>query len=130
MPTCFSRDCHQKWKDAGKPYEQCTPCRLCGSKDHRELNCEHLTQDKIDKLTASHKYEHIFRWWSGAANIMAARKLLFGDIKPQHMQSGSGTYKYAHGKANIGPIQRPVYFDLGGDEQAHKTMFKMLTKQK
>ena len=24
-------------------------------------------------------------------------------------------YKYAHGKASIGPIQRPVYFDLGGE---------------
>ena len=46
---------------------------------------------------------------------MAARKTIFGDIKPQHMQSGSGIYKYAHGKANIGPIQRPVYFDLGGE---------------
>ena len=115
MSTCGVRDCHQKWTDAGKPYETQTPCRLCGSKAHNTMACEHLTQDKIDKLTASNKYRHMHRWWSGAANVMAARKLIFGDIKPQYMQSGSGVYKYAHGKANIGPIQRPVYFDLGGE---------------
>ena len=115
MPTCISMECRQKWLDAGRPYSEPEPCRLCGSKNHKVLECEHLSQEKIDKLTESCEYENIFRWWSGAANIIKARKCIFGDAKPQHMQSSSATYKYAHGKANVGPIQRPVYFDLGGE---------------
>ena len=114
LPTCGSHECRKAFRD--KPeYTESEPCRLCGSKDHKVLNCEHLTEDAIAKLKAEHKYEHSFRFWKGAANILAARKTVFGKIKPQHMQNGSGMYKYAHGKASIGPIQRPVYFDLGGE---------------
>lgn len=85
------------------------------------MDCVNLTQYKIDQLTAEHKYKHIFQWWSPAHKILAARKTIFSDVKPQHMQSGTTLYKYAYDKTIIGPIERPVYgvrctyFDLGGE---------------
>ena len=108
--TCGKQECRDAWEAADKPYTNGEPCRLCGSKDHKVLQCEDLTQEYINKLTTEHKYDNSFRFWNSATNILAARKVIFGDIKPQHMQSGSSVYKYAHGKAIIGPSPKADIF--------------------
>ena len=107
-PVCSKQECRKKWQDAGKQYTESESCH------HVTLSCPHLTEASIDKLKAEFGYEHQFNSWANAATILLARKTIFGKVKPQHMQNGSAMYAYAHGKASIGSIQRPVYFDLGG----------------
>jgi len=114
--TCGNGECYKKWSNDGAPKTN-EPCRLCGSKDHHVLRCPHLTEENIKKLSDKHEdYEHRYRWWNGIQNILQARKEIFGEVKPQHIQRcNKTTCSYAHGIAMRGSIERPAYFDLGGE---------------
>ena len=90
---------------------------LCGSKKHNVLDCEHLTEKNVKTLEEKHEYDHGWTWWKDPKNILNARKAIFDDVKPQHSQvaGNASSPKHAHGIANIGPLERPAYFDLGGE---------------
>ena len=67
-------------------------------------------------MTNKFAYEHAYSWWHYVNNIAKAKNYINNITPPQRAQQPSGTLQDStHGDADIGPMRRRVYFDLGGE---------------
>ena len=60
-------------------------------------------------------YEHTFQYYYNVNNVAKVKNYVAAGAAPQSMQANAQLdERYTHGIATIGPITRPMYFDLGG----------------
>ena len=113
--TC-SNKCFKLWDAAGRNYPP-RKCQACGQEDdHTVLQCKHITEKVKARMKKEIGYTDDYAFWHNVNNIAKARRLIFNTVVPQYaitderMPHDERTY----GTATIGPIERDIYFDLGG----------------
>ena len=96
-------------------------CYLCGE-EHTVMACPKLTEPRKTELTQRLGYTHDLTWWSDPTNRNKAKQ---HSVTHQWMQrsmqenndkktSSINRNNPYHGKATIGNVTIPIFFDLGG----------------
>ena len=106
--------CYNEWDNQGKPFPL-RPCQLCGGR-HGVLRCPQITEERKTEMVDKLGYEHAYSWWHYVNNIAKARNYIQSIAAPQRVQKlARSAEDSTHGDARIGPLNRRVYFDLGGE---------------
>ena len=76
ISLCCSSQCYTQWVAEGKVFPD-RPCILCGSTDHKILQCPHLLSgDRIEKMKQEIGYEHTFQFWHNVNNVAKVNNYL------------------------------------------------------
>ena len=109
-----SQECYSEWEKQGKVWAP-RPCQLCGG-PHGVLRCPQLTEERKADMISKIQYQHVHSWWHYVNNIAKAKNYIDSVAPSQKaLQPAGSTQASTHGDAQIGPLCRRVYFDLGGE---------------
>ena len=112
-----SKLCFQKWIDGGKKFIQ-IPCLIC-NKEHNILQCPELTPARQTAMGKLFGYMHEFNYFHNINNLASVKNYLSENpqpTQPPKLQAAqrAANFNFTHGKGQVGPVIREIYFDLGG----------------